>query len=167
MRVHITKLTSLFVMALAMTLFASVGDAQVRAYRVADRQVETLIGRIENATDRFKNQMGRALNNSNIDNTRREDSINFMVSEFETATNRLRDNFNGRRSTAADAQEVFNRGAMIDRFMRNNQLPNRAETTWSQIRGDLNTLAGYYSVTANWDGVGTPTGPVYAGGYTA
>ena len=134
-------------------------------YRVADRDVQSVIQRIENSTDRFKNQMGRALNNSNIDNTRREDSINYMVSEFETATNRLRDNFNGRRSTAADAQEVFNRGAMIDRFMRNNNLPNAAENTWSQIRGDLNTLAGYYSVAANWDYVGTPTGPGYTTGY--
>ena len=134
-------------------------------YRVADREVQSVIQRIENSTDRFKNQMGRALNNSNIDNTRREDSINYMVSEFETATNRLRDNFNSRRSTAADAQEVFSRGAMIDRFMRNNNLPNQAENTWTQIRGDLNTLAGYYSVAANWDYVGTPTGPIYAGGY--
>ena len=134
-------------------------------YRVADRDVQSVIQRLENSTDRFKNQMGRALNNSNIDNTRREDSINYMVSEFETATNRLRENFNSRRSTAADAQEVFNRGALIDRFMRNNQLPNQAENTWSQIRGDLNTLAGYYSVAANWDYVGTPTGPIYTGGY--
>jgi hypothetical protein len=136
-------------------------------YNVADRDVQTIIQRLENSTDRFKNQMGRALNNSNIDNTRQEDSINYLVSQFETATNRLRDNFNGRRSTSADAQEVFNRGALIDRFMRNNQLPNRAETTWSQIRGDLNTLAGYYSVAANWEYVGTPSGQVYTGGYAA
>jgi hypothetical protein len=136
------------------------------SYNVADRDVQSLIQRIENSTDRFKNQVGRALNNSNIDSTRREDSINYMVSEFGAATNRLRENFNGRRSTAADAQEVFNRGARIDVFMRNNQLPNQAENTWSQIRGDLNTLAGYYSVAANWDNVGTPTGGTNTGSYT-
>jgi hypothetical protein len=166
MRVNLTRITSLFAAVMAMTFFASVINAQ-RAYRVADREVQTVIQRIENNTDRFKNQIGRALNNSNVDNTRREDSINYMVSEFEAATNRLRDNFNGRRSTAADAQEVFNRGAMIDRFMRNNQLPNRAETTWSEIRSDLNTLAGYYSVTANWDNLGTPTGGGNTGSYAA
>ncbi len=138
---------------------------QQPVYRAADREVQGLIQRLENSTDRFKNQIGRALNNSSIDNTRREDSINFMVSEFESATNRLRENFNGRRSTAADAQEVFNRGALIDRFMRNNRLTNQAENTWSSIRGDLNTLAGYYSVAANWDYVGTPSGPGYTGGY--
>jgi hypothetical protein len=135
-------------------------------YRVADRDVQSIIQRLENNTDRFKNQMGRGLDRSSIDGTRQEDSINNMVAAFESATNRLRDNFNSRRSTAADAQEVFNRGALIDRFMRNNRLPNQAENTWTQIRGDLNTLAGYYNVAANWDYVGTPTGPVYAGGYT-
>lgn len=145
---------------------AYTGTGQQPVYRVADRDVQSLIQRLENSTDRFKNQMGRALNNSNIDGTRREDSINFMVSEFENATNRLKTNFNSRRSTAADAQEVFNRGAQIDRFVRNNRLSNQAENTWGQIRGDLNTLAGYYSVAANWDYVVNP-GPVYTGGYTA
>lgn len=131
-----------------------------QVYRVADRDVQTVIQRLENNTDRFKNQMNRA-----VDGARQEDSIDAMVANFESATNRLKDNFNGRRSTAADAQDVFNRGAMIDRFMRNNRLTNQATNTWSQIRGDLNTLAGYYNVAANWDYVGTPTGPVYAGGY--
>ncbi len=142
-------------------------QGQQPVYRVADRDVQMVIQRLESSTNRFRTQMGRALDNSNISGTNREDSINAMVSAFEVSTNRLRDNFNSRRSTAADAQDVFNRGAMIDRFVRSNRLPNQATNTWTQIRGDLNTLAGYYSVTANWDYVGTPTGPVYAGGYTA
>ncbi len=129
-------------------------------YRVADRDVQTVIQRLENNTNSFKNQMNRA-----VDGAARESSIDAMVADFESATNRLKSNFNNRRSTAADAQEVFNRGATIDRFMRNNRLTNQAENTWTQIRGDLNTLAGYYNVAANWDYVGTPTGPVYAGGY--
>jgi hypothetical protein len=138
---------------------------QQPVYRVADRDVQAVIQRLESNTNRFKNQMGRALNNSGINGSNQEDSINSMVGAFETSTNRLKDNFNGRRSTAADAQDVFNRGAMVDRFVRSNRLPNQAANTWSQIRGDLNTLAGYYNVAANWDYVGTPTGPVYAGGY--
>ncbi len=130
-------------------------------YRVADRDVQAVIERLENNTDRFKNQMSRA-----VDGSVRERSIDAMIADFESATNRLRDNFNDRRSTAADAQEVFNRGAMIDQFMRNSRLPNQTVNTWTGIRGDLNTLAGYYNVRANWNYVGTPTGPVYAGGYT-
>jgi hypothetical protein len=140
---------------------------QQPAYRVADQDVRTVIQRLETTTNRFRNQMGRALDNSNISGTNREDSINAIVAAFEAATNRLRDNFNSRRSTAGDAQEVFNRGAMVDRFVRNNRLPTQATNTWAQIRNDLNILAGYYSVTANWDYVGT-TGPIFAGGgYTA
>ncbi|CAN5126041.1 hypothetical protein BH20ACI2_BH20ACI2_17830 [soil metagenome] len=138
---------------------------QQPVYRVTDREVQAVIHRLESNTDRFKNQIGRALNNSGIDGSNREDSINSMIGAFETATNRLKDNFNGRRSTAVDAQDVFNRGALVDRFVRSNRLPNQATNTWTQIRGDLNTLAGYYNVAANWNYVGTPTGPVYAGGY--
>jgi len=158
------KYISYFALITLMLTFSGTAQAQTRAYRVTDRQVETLLQRIENRTDTFKNQIDRSLDNSNIDGTRQEDNINTIVANFENATNRLRDNFSLRRSTSADVEEVLQRAVFLNSFMRNNRMSTQAQSSWNLIRTDLNTLAGYYRVTPNWNAIVTnPVGqPVYS-----
>lgn len=129
----------------------STGTTAGVPYRVSDQELRQLITRIENRADRFQASVAAALNNSRYDGRNREDNVNEFVQNFETATNRLRENFNNRQSTTADVQEVLNRAARIDRFMQRNRLDTRAENDWSLLRADLNTLASYYNVTWNWD----------------
>lgn len=132
-------------------------------YNVSEQELRQLIGRIENRADRFRMSMSSALSDSRYAGGNREDRVNEIVQNFETATNRLRDNFNNRQSTAADVQEVLTRAARIDRFMRRNELDQRAENNWSLLRTDLNTLATYYNVAWNWD-TNNNTGGGYGGG---
>ncbi len=119
-------------------------------YTATDTQLRNLIGQIENKTDVYKRQMGNALDRPNV-NSNVEDSMNSYVARFEEATNRLRDNFNGRRSTDADATEVLSRARFIDQFMTQNRMNRNAENQWSSIRNDLNTLATYYRVSWDWN----------------
>jgi len=127
------------------------GTTAAVPYSVSEQELRSLITRIENRANRFRVSMSAALNNSRYNGRNREDSLNELVQTFETATNRLRDNFNGRQSTTGDVQEVLNSAARIDRFMQRNQLDARAENNWSLLRTDLNTLASYYNVSWNWD----------------
>ncbi len=120
-------------------------------YTATDYQLRSLIGRIETKTNSFRRAMNISLDNSAINNTNREDSVNAYVRDFENATDRLKESFNGRRSTAADATEVLNRGLFIDRFMANNRQSRSAMLEWSSLRSDLNTLATYYSLSWNWN----------------
>lgn len=155
-----------FLALIATFAFITTAQAQVRAYRVSDRQVRTLLTRIENRTNTFKDQMDRALDNSNIDGTGQEDSINTIISNFENATDRLRNNFSSNRSTANDVQDVLQRAAFINSFMRSNRLSSNVQNTWSSIRTDLNTLAGYYRVSANWNAPVLTQQSVYIGSDT-
>ena len=139
---------SLAIMMLTLGISAS---AQIRAYRVTDREVQTLIDRIETRSNSFRNAVDRTLDRSTIDGTNREDSLNALIANYETATDRLRDNFRARRSTVADAQDVLNRAARVDQFVRNNRLGSRAESDWNLLRTDLDTLAGYYRIQSNWN----------------
>ncbi len=125
--------------------------AQSRAYRVNDRQVQTLLNRIESRSNTFRQSLDTALDNSNINGTNREDGINAYVKDFENATDTLRGNFSNRRSTTNDVQEVLNRAQFINRFMRDNPLTRTTQNQWSLIRTDLNTLANYYRVSWNWN----------------
>lgn len=143
------QLLKIFAATLLMTgLTAAISvEAQNRAYRVSDRQVQTLLNRIETKTDTFKNVLNRALDQSRINSTNREDNINQFVSDFENATDRLRQNFDDQRSVGSDVQEVLNRAAFIDRFMNNNRLNAAAQRNWRNLRTDLATLSGYYNVS--------------------
>ncbi|HYY97913.1 MAG TPA: hypothetical protein VE642_04935 [Pyrinomonadaceae bacterium] len=135
------------------------------AYRVSDRQLDALIRRIENGTDRFRSDMGSALNGSAYNGTRAEDNINQFVRDFENATDQLRSRFNSRNSATADVENVLRQATYIDDFMRRNRLSYRAENDWTTLRGELSQLATAYSVAWNWDVNALPGYGTTAGGY--
>ncbi len=116
---------------------------------VNDATIKTLLTRIETETDNYKRALNNALDRSRLNNTNREDNVLDYVTEFENATDRLKQNFDARRSTDSDVREVLNRASSIDQFMRNNRLAANAERQWNFLSADLGTLANYYNV--NWD----------------
>jgi hypothetical protein len=121
------------------------------AYRISDRQLDAIIRRVENGADRFRADLGTALNRSTYNGTRAEDNINQFIRDFENATDQLRSRFNGRTSVAADVENVLRQATYIDDFMMRQTLPRRAENSWTTLKGDLNQLASAYSVAWNWD----------------
>jgi hypothetical protein len=134
-------------------------------YRVNDREVDALIRRIENSSDRFRADLGNALNRSTYNGTRAEDNINQFVRDFENATDQLRSRFNSRNSAIADVENVLRQATYIDDFMNRQTLSFRAENDWRQLRTDLNQLASIYSVAWNWDVRSMPGNTTAGGGY--
>ncbi|PYT10270.1 MAG: hypothetical protein DMF60_00575 [Acidobacteria bacterium] len=142
-------------LSLALTI-TSIGaglsaSAQQRAFRVTPQEVDQLLRRIEVRSAQFRQSLASALDQSRIDGTRQEDNINEFVRNFELSTATLRDRFRQRRDVATDVNEVLNKAAFIDRFMGRNRLESNAEQTWTELRSDLDQLAGYYNVTWRWD----------------
>jgi hypothetical protein len=163
MKVSFKNIIFFTLIALAVT-FSTTAQAQNRAYRASDREVKSVLDRIENRTNDFKNEIDRSLDRSSIDGTRQEDSINQIVANFENATDTLKNNFSSRTSSSNDVQDVLNRAAFLNSFMRKYRMSQNSQNLWSQIRTDLNTLAGYYQVASTWnDNVTTPG---YQGRYT-
>lgn len=128
--------------------------------RINQRDVRQLLTRIETRSDTFKRSLDATMDNSRVDGTRREDNINNLVSDFESATDRLRDNFNSRRESVRDVEDVLNRGRMINDFMSRVRFRSgNAQSDWNLLRTDLSTLARIYNVSWNWDVQNN--GPVY------
>ena len=126
-------------------------SAQPRAYRVTDRQVMTLLNRIENRTDTFRRQMDSALDRNRYRGTLPDSTVEQYIDEFEKATDQLRSRFDSNTSVANDVQEVLNRAYYIDQFIiTNTTLAPAARNQWSVLRRDLDTLATYYNVRWNW-----------------
>lgn len=126
-------------------------------YNTNDRNVQNLISQLETRTDAYRREVTAALGRSIINNSRSGESILTYINDFETATDRLKQNFGTRRSTSADVEEVLNRAGLIDAFMRDYRLTTTAESQWRLVRADLDTLSNYYNVAWNWNRQYTPT----------
>ena len=147
--------------------FVTTAEAQRRPYRMSDRQVNTLIQRVENSADRFRASIDNALDRSAINGTRTEDEINAYIRDFEQATDQLRSRFDSRNAAAADVENVLNRAAFINQFLLNNRLGARVNNDWALVRTDLNALARAYNVTWDWNRqvIMSPTAPVVQRAY--
>lgn len=152
--------------SLHLVTFTQEAHGQLRPYRVTDTQVRTLLTRIETNTDTFRNRLNTALDSSSINGSRSEDEVVQYVSDFEQATDQLRERFNGRNLETTDVQEVLGRASYIDRFMRNNRLTTVSQNQWTAVRTDLNTLASYYRVTWNWNNPNWNPSPNFPGNNT-
>ncbi len=119
-------------------------------YRLSDKEVEQIIHRIENESDRFRSSLDSALDKSRFNGSRREDDINAFVKDFYSETKRLHDHFDAHKSTGADVQSVLDRAARIDDFMRRYRLTSKAQNDWSTLRTNLEELARVYNVTWRW-----------------
>lgn len=121
-----------------------------KPYRVSDRQVNAVLTRIETRTDNFKRRMDTALDRSRLDDTEREDDVMEYITQFENATDRLRQKFDAKESVDTDVQDVLNRAAVINHFMNRVELMRAVERNWINIKNDLDIISGYYNVAFDW-----------------
>lgn len=143
-----TRLIALLAL-MVVTAGAASAQFQNQTYRGTTRSVRQLILRIENRTDIFRN----TINAQNRTRIYRTQDLNTLAQDLDTAVVRLRERFDRRQSTAADAQEVLNRAAEIDRLVNvRNIRTNAILQSWTNLRVDLNQLATVYRVT--WPTVG-------------
>ncbi|MBI4455960.1 MAG: outer membrane lipoprotein-sorting protein [Acidobacteria bacterium] len=136
--------------AFALTSVSMTVAEQQRLYRLNDQQVKDLLSRIEKDMDAFRLRLIQALDRSPIDDSRAEDNIKQLVTEFQEATERLCDHFNRQQVGAFDVEELLRRGVSINSFMQRQQLTAWAENDWRKLRRDLDELACAYNVAWNW-----------------
>lgn len=125
-----------------------------RSSRLADRELNQLIQRIETGGDRFRSSLTDAFDRTPYSQTGSEGNMNVAVGDFKNATDQLRNRFDARQPVHEYVERVLARAAPIDTYLRNNRLTTRAQNDWATLRAELNTLAGAYNLSTNWQ-----TGP--------
>lgn len=126
-----------------------------RSSRLSNGELNQLIRRIETGGDRFRSSLTAAFDRNRYTQTKVEGDANVAVGDLKNATDQLRNRFNARQPVHEYVERVLARATPIDTFMRNNRLTTRAQNDWSTLRGELNTLAGAYDLSTNWQ----PTDP--------
>ncbi len=145
------QLFGLLALALFLTGFTFTQNnyAQTRQYRVTDRQMQTLLSRLQTRTANFKQSVSLAIDRSSLNGTATEDQFFENIADFEQANDVLVQNFKARNTTVDDVNQLLNSASSINQFMLQNRLTAAAQTQWRNLKIDLNALAGYYNVRWN------------------
>lgn len=140
---------ALFMLAtLSMTAQAQYGRGyRNRVYTKAD--VDRIIRRVENQSDRFVGSFDRSLDNSRLDGTRREDNLNQRAKNLANDLDVLRRDFDRTeryQDTRAQVSRALNTAEGINTVVRRRRLGDNTERLWTQMRSELNALADVYNL---------------------
>jgi len=144
-----SRLISIALSITCLFLIAAMAQTQTRVYRGTNQTVRRLIVRIENRSTVFTNSIQDwARENSNATYSPADgEDIDVFARDFDESVQRLRERFDARQSTSADAQDVLNRAARIDVFLNRHSVDARSRNQWSLLRADLNQLASTFNVS--------------------
>lgn len=124
--------------------------------RLSHSELNRLIQRIETGGDTFRSSLTAAFSRGRYEQTTGEGNMNDAVRGFKSATDQLRNRFDARQPVGEYVERVLAHATPIDSYMRNNRLNSRTQNDWATLRGDLNTLAGAYNLSTNWQNNAAP-----------
>jgi len=142
--------------AIGLTLLVGLSvsaSAQNRRYsrnRVNTKaEIDRVIRRVENQSDRFVRTFDRSLDNSRLDGTMREDNLNERARTLETELDSLRQEFDRTDrylDTRSQVSRVMSTAEGINTVVKRRRLGSNTERIWVQLRSELNSLASVYNL---------------------
>jgi hypothetical protein len=120
----------------------SIGMAQI----ASQANIRDTVRSIQTRTDNLQ----RAIQNASDRGNYRAEDLNRLVLDFESAVNQLDRRLGSRRTSSTDARAVLDRAALIDSFLANNRIGGGTQREWQSLRADVDRLAGYYNLSAQW-----------------
>lgn len=154
MRGHITRRVFITFAAVCALLILSVPSEAQRRRSPRQRgytkmEVNNIIKRVEERSDRFVRLFDRSLDRSRLDGTNREDRLNEYARNLEKALDDLRGEFDRKENyveTRPEVRRCLDIATNINGAMRNRRLGGETERQWALLRAELNTLANVYSL---------------------
>jgi hypothetical protein len=155
MRDYLRRRIFITLAAICAVLILSVpGEAQRRRRPPIQRgytktEVDGIIKRVEERSDRFVKLFDKSLDRSRINGSNREDQLNDYARNLETALDELRREFDRKESyveTRPEVRRCLDIATDIDVAVRNRRLGGETERQWALLRSELNTLADVYTL---------------------
>ncbi|MGI9105151.1 MAG: hypothetical protein ACR2G4_02765 [Pyrinomonadaceae bacterium] len=111
------------------------------------RYLRDVAERVKDRSRSFERSVDRFLDNSRVNNTRREDHINDDVKEFRQAADRFRNRIGDGRDLNRSSQEARNLIQAADhaeRMLSRLRVDSRTYADWREIKQDLRVVANAY-----------------------
>ena len=154
MRAYITRRLLISLAAVCAVLILSVPSEAQRRRSPRQRgytkgEVNSIIKRVEERSDRFVKLFDKSLDRSRLDGTNREDRLNEYARNLEKALDDLRGEFDRKENyveTRPEVRRCLDVATNINVAMRNRRLGGETERQWALLRAELNTLANVYGL---------------------
>jgi len=118
---------------------------------LSDFQLRQLVQRLDSRTTIFSRSLRSELTTRNARNDRYSiEQVRQQLTSFETAVTQLRNRATGRLISSSDVSSLLQTATYLNSFVSDRQLSYQTENSWTQIRSDLDTLAGGFNVATNW-----------------
>ncbi len=127
-------------------------------YTVSDTQLQSLLTRLRTRERSFKTAFDRWARYGGRNRTATPAEVTQSIGEFETALADLSSNFGNRNTRGRGLEPVLRPSVAINNYLGANRTNSNVNSKWTLVRNDLNTLAGYYRLSWDWNN------PVYPGG---
>ncbi|HEX8846505.1 MAG TPA: hypothetical protein VF791_17795 [Pyrinomonadaceae bacterium] len=129
------------------------GEAQrrrsPRARGYTKDEVNRIIKRVETRSDVFVKEFDKALDNSRLNGSKREDRLNEYARDLERTLDDLRREFDRKESyieTRPEVRRCLDVASDVNVALRNRRLGAETERQWALLRAELNTLADVYGL---------------------
>ena len=131
---------AVFVVAVVIGLASPVFAAD----RLTDRDVKTLITRIEQGRDKFDDELDGKLKSSVIRQPSGEVNVKDVLNDFQESIDRVEERLKPEYAASAEVATLLRRGSGIETFFRQQPPGTKGESEWNRLASDLKGLAVAY-----------------------
>ena len=119
----------------------------VHAERLSDKDVKSLIERINNERDRFEDQLDGELKRTILRGEKGEVHVERYLDDLQENVGKLKERFKPEYAASAEVTTLLRQGSDIHRFMAK-QKPNLdGASEWNRLSASLEQLAAAYGTT--------------------
>jgi len=121
------------------------------AARASNRQMQTLLVRIETKIDILKEEAQRFTDRGGINGSTQGQQLGDYLVALEQSTTKLHEAMDARQPLDDEVTDVLNNATAVNRFMTANRVTTSAQSQWLSLKTDLTTLGTYNGVSWNWN----------------
>jgi hypothetical protein len=114
------------------------------ADRLTDKDVKSLVGRIEEGRDRFDDALDGDFKSKVLRGPAGEVSIANFLNDFQESIDRIEERLKPEYAASAEVATMLRQASAIDGYFRQNPSGTRAESEWNRLASDLKALATAY-----------------------
>jgi hypothetical protein len=130
--------------AVTLAVAAFCSSPLLAADRLTDKDVESLVSRIEDGRDRFDNALDGDVKRKVLRGPGGEVSVANFLNDFQESIDRIEERLKPDYAASAEVGTMLRQASAIDGYFKQNPSGTRAESEWNRLATDLKALANAY-----------------------
>ena len=140
-----TRLLRAAAIAAGALALAAPGAAAQIPDRLTDKDIKELVERVDQARDRFEDQLDGKVKNGIVRGAKGEIQVKSALEDFQRDLDNLKGRYSNEYAASAEAQTVLRRANLLQEMMVAQPAGIKGASEWDKLRSELKTLAVAYA----------------------